>query len=708
MMAGDRLFQTAFDLHRNGQLSEAEALYRQLLAREPGHSPCLHLLGLLCHQSKRHKLAVELISQALAAEPNNADYLNNLGAALRADGQVAQAITCYQKALRIAPQDPGVQNNLANAYLDSGAYAAAATGYRNLLRALPGHPEVRMALCQALSKHGFECHNNGLYSKAEVAYQEAITLQKRDGTLYYNLGNAQRELGKPEAAVKNYQRALQLLPNDADIHNNLGNVLRETGRLQAAIGAYQTALQINPRLFHARVHLVHQRQHACDWENLMQDIEIIRQWVAEEPAARISPFAFLAMPSTTAQEQRKCADNWINNQLARFVDAPPYIHDYQRSSEKLRIGYLSSDFRRHPLAYLITELIELHDRERFTIHAYSNAVDDKTPERQRLERAFDQFIDIRQLSTEQAAARIHQDQIDILVDLTGFTQTSRSAIVALQPAPVSINWLGFPGTMGAHDGKPLFDYILTDNFISPKQYTSDFAEVLLPLPICYQPNDRKRPVGPASARAEHGLPEQAFVFCCFNQSFKILPTMFDIWMRLLQARADSVLWLLESNTLAKKHLQREAARRGVDPQRLIFAPRVPIAEHLARHQHADLFLDTLPYNAHTTASDALWMGLPLLTCVGDSFAGRVAGSLLHALDMGELIAENLWDYERRALQLSDDRERLKALQQRLLLNRKTSQLFDTARFADDLEECYQTIWLRYSSGRELYSQSRGK
>jgi predicted O-linked N-acetylglucosamine transferase (SPINDLY family) len=368
-------------------------------------------------------------------------------------------------------------------------------------------------------------------------------------------------------------------------------------------------------------------------------------------------------------------------------------------NRKPKIGYLSSDFRLHPLAFLVTELIELHDRSRFEIYAYSYAPDDETAERRRLEQAFDHFTDIRSLSLPVAAQRINNDGIDILVDLTGFTQTSRSGIAALRPAPLQVNWLGFPGTMGGMDGAPLFDYILGDAYVTPLEQADDYAEKLALLPGCYQPNDRKRPVGRQPSREDCVLPDDAFVFCCFNQTFKILPQMFDIWMRLLKAKPDSVLWLLECNRWAKANLCHEAELRGIDAGRLIFAPRVPIAEHLARHALADLFLDTLPYNAHTTASDALWMGLPLVTCSGNTFTGRVAGSLLTAMELPELITCSLAEYEKLAMRLADYPDELAAIRRKLRLSRDKSPLFDTPRMAEHLEQAYAAMWKRHAAGQ---------
>lgn len=598
-----------------------------------------------------------------------------------------------QQAIKLNPQDPALHYELGNLYLQSDQTNEAITCYSAALKLSPNHPQILLQLGNTYSALG-------LFAEAVSYFQKATRADPTNAAAHFNLGNALRELGKTGQAAASYYVALELAPSDADIHNNLGNVLRDLGQLDEAIACYKAALRLNPALHHAKVHLVHQKQHICDWQGLDEDVQEIQKWVLDVPQAQISPFAFLAMPNTTATEQQKCAQNWLKNRYSKLINNKNIIFTYpNRSKKKLKIGYLSSDFRLHPLAFLITELIELHDRSQFEIYAYSYAIDDKTPERKRLEKAFDHFIDIRPLSLTAAAQRINADEIDILVDLTGFTQTSRSGIAALRPAPIDVNWLGFPGTMGDLNGTPLFDYILSDAFITPPEQAADYSEKLALLPDCYQPNDRKRPIGKTLGRKDCGLPENAFVFCCFNQTFKILPSMFDIWMRLLKAKSNSVLWLLECNPWAKENLCREARLRDIDASRLIFAPRVSIADHLARHTLSDLFLDTLPYNAHTTCSDALWMGLPVITCVGDSFASRVAGSLLKAANLPELITYSLEEYELGALQLANNPNELAAIRHKLAQNKEALPLFDTRRFAQHLEQTYQIMRQTHLTGQ---------
>jgi protein O-GlcNAc transferase len=591
-------------------------------------------------------------------------------------------------AIQRAPYDPELHYDLGNLLLQHGHAAAAENSFRNALSLAPGHPQILLQLGNALSAQG-------RYADSATQFKASLSADSAQLAAHYNLGNALRELGHPEQAAVSYRAALKLDPCDADTHNNLGNVLREMGRLDEALACYREALRLDPKLHHARMHLLHQRQHVCDWAGMDAEIAEIRRLVLEEPVAQISPFAFLALPGTTAAEQRLCAEHWVENRLGQLVQDGKLLAYANSKADKtrLRIGYLSADFRQHPLALLATDLMELHDRKSFEVHGYSYGPNDHTPTRLRWERAFDHFRDIRDLSMHEAAERIHTDGIDILVDLTGFTQSSRSGIMALRPAPIQVNWLGFPGTMGA----PFVDYLISDGFITPPDQAQHYSEQLVLLPDTYQPNNRERPQATIPSRAECGLPEDAFVFCCFNQTFKIMPQMFDIWMRLLKSTPRSVLWLLECNLWAKVNLQREARARDVEPSRLLFAPRVPIEQHLARHRCADLFLDTLPYNAHTTTSDALWMGLPVLTCAGDTFAGRVAGSLLYAAGMPELVTDTLADYETKALYLVTHWEELQALREKLQLTCTSMPLFDTEYFTRQLECAYQAMWRTYAT-----------
>jgi protein O-GlcNAc transferase len=612
-------------------------------------------------------------------------------------GHPSQALTLYKQALLQYPNELDLQIVCGNICVELGFFEEASGYFRRIL-AFNKSPEARNALCYALNALGNEAQAMGNYALAEACFDEALQHQPKNAVYWYNLGNAQRELGDAKKALSSYQKSIQINPDDPDAHNNLGNVQRELGKLDLAIAAYKRALQLNPNLYHALVHLVHQKQHICDWGGLNAEIETIRDWVKNKPEAQVSPFAFLAMPGTTAKEQQLCASQYAAQHYATLLSMQNSVtfNHKKEAKKKLKIGYLSADFRLHPLAFLISELIEQHDRTEFEILAYSYGTNDKTPARKHLEKVFDRFYDIRNLNEIDAAKKIYADNVDILIDLTGFTQSSRTGIVALKPAPISINWLGYPGTMGAIDKKPLFDYLLSDKIIVPNTHEineNHFSEKLLYLP-CYQPNNTRKS-GLATQKSDHRLPDNVFVFCSFNQTFKFTEEMFAIWMRLLKQVPGSVLWMLDCNIWAKENLQKNAELADIDKNRLIFAPRTNAEAHLERHRHADIFLDTLPYNAHTTASDALWMKLPVLTCIGQTFPGRVAASLLTNLGLSELICDSLQQYENKALYLAENPHELARIKHEISIQKTQSDLFKPAQFAKMLETQFKQIWQTY-------------
>jgi protein O-GlcNAc transferase len=612
----------------------------------------------------------------------------------QSQGKDALALDFFQQALSQYPNETSLLITCGNLCMALKRFDTAATHFRNLLK-LNKTPEVANALCHALQALGNMAATDGRDSLSEACFIEALQHHPNHAIFWYNLGNAQRNLGKLESAVASFKQSIQLNPNDADVYNNLGNVQRELGQLDLSIANYEKAIAIDINMHHSLAHLIHQKQHICDWygegkNNLNNQILALREVVNTTPNAAIAPFAFLAMPTTTAAEQKRCANHYIAQNYLSLVtlrDKLAFTYDIQ-TKPVLKIGYLSADFRLHPLAFLMIELIESHDRSQFEISAYSYGVDDKTEVRNRFKKAFDHFVDIRTLNDVEAATRINQDGIDILIDLTGYTQSSRTGITVLKPSPIQINWLGFAGTMGDINGEPLFDYMLADHIIAPNE--KDFSEQVLYLP-CYQPNN-KRIIAKTSEKSDHNLPKDSFVYCCFNQTFKITPNIFAIWMRLLKQVPNSVLWLLACNPWAKSNLEKEAELAGVDKNRLIFATRTSSEVHMERQRHADLFLDTLPYNAHTTASDALAAGLPVLTCKGDTFAARVAASLLNQIELPDLISDTLVAYEEKALYLAQNPMALAQLKSNLTSKLESTDLFNAKKFAQSLESQYHAIW----------------
>jgi predicted O-linked N-acetylglucosamine transferase (SPINDLY family) len=715
----EQRLQQALELHRGGQIGRAEALYLGILVDAPDHPTLLHLLGIVAYQGQRMAEAAERFRHALRVKPDFPEAQSNLGNALKQLGQIDDALAAYAAAIALRPGFADPLFNLGSVLIEQGRLDEAVTALAAAIAARPTYAEAHCALGLALKDLGridaaiaacrraiackpdlAEAHCNlglafkelGRHDDAITAYGQAVALRPGFAEAHANLGLAYHETKRFGEAAAAYGRAITLKPDFAEAHLNLGVALKSMGRIAEAIASYERAIALKPDYPAAVGQLVALRRLLCDWGQAEADeawvLDIVRRQNGKMP-----PFNILSLGST-AQDQLLCARRWAD-QLAVRREAR-WTHRPCSTDGRIRVGYLSADFREHAVANLIAELIECHDRSRFEIIGYSYGPNDGSPMRRRLEAAFNRFVDLRPLSHSDAAARIHGDGVHILVDLTGYTMHARTEILAQRPAPIQVNYLGYPGTMGAD----FMDYILADPFIAPMDQQPYFAEKLVHLPACYQPNDRRRQVAEHTpSRGECGLPERGFVFCCFNKSYKITPDFFGAWMSLLQAVPDSVLWLLESERAADEALRRQAVRHGIDPQRLVFAAMAPLAEHLARHRAADLFLDTLPYNAHTTASDALWVGLPVVTCAGTTFAGRVAGSLLTAIGLPELITESLEDYAALALRLATDAPRLEAVRRKLDANRLTAPLFDTGSLARAIEAAFTSMRDRHAAGQ---------
>jgi predicted O-linked N-acetylglucosamine transferase (SPINDLY family) len=671
-------------LQRQGKLDAALAAYREAAALQPASAQAHFNIGVVLHEKRDFDAAAAAYRHVTALRPEIADAYNNLGTVLQDQGRLDEALAAFDAAIRR-------RDDYAEAHFNRGVALRQQGKLEPALAALRDATARRADYVEALNNAGIVLQELGRLDEALAAFEGILRLRPAHAEAYNNLGAVLLGQGRADAALGALQKALALRPDYPEAFYNLGNAWRELGKLEGAIAAYQSALRLRPEDADAFSQLVYHRWRACDWTDYAADqaklLDLVRGG-----AARVPPFYLLATPASP-EDQLACARRW----LAPIVPPPESIfrHTAPRERARIRLGYLSADFHQHATAALAAELFERHDRERFEVLAYSYGPDDASPMRARLTRAFDRFVDIRALSHRAAAERVRDDEVDILIDLKGYTQHARPQIAAFRPAPVQVNYLGFPATMGAD----FIDYIIVDDFVAPAAAQPFFAEKLVHLPGCYQVNDRQRAIAAAApSRAECGLPREGFVFCSFNNTYKITPDFFACWMRLLAAVPGSVLWLLEANDLVARNLRREAERGGVDPARLVFAPRAPLPEHLARHRHADLFLDTLPCNAHTTASDALWAGLPVLTCAGSTFAGRVAGSLLAAVGLPELIATSLAQYECLAVALARDARELADLRERLLRGREASTVFDLPQTTRNLEAAYSAMWRRWCAG----------
>lgn len=645
------------------------------------------------HQAGRLEEAVRGYRRALKAAPDQAEALHLLGIALLQSNDAKEAVAPLRRAARLKPADAPIHLNLGNALLQTGRLEEAIASYRQACELKPDFADAWFNLGNALDQRG-------AHDEALGAHDRAVAIDGRRPSYRNNRGLCLKALGRLDEAEDDFRVAVDAAPGFADGARNLGQLLHQRGRLGEAASVLARALAAAPQRAHLAASLHWIKRELCDWDGL-DDLETrlaaaVRAQPADLPGP-VTPFGAITLPLTPLELRSVAAGHARHVERNARVACP----DARRAKgprgprpARLVVGYASSDFHDHATSHLMAGLFAAHDRARFEVRLYSYGRADTSEWRARLVAGSDAFVDLAGLGLCEAADRIRADAVDVLVDLKGFTRDGRPELFALRPAPVQVNYLGYPGTMGAR----WYDAFITDAVCSPAGSEAHFAERLVYLPGSYQVNDRTQGIAATPPRAECGLPDGAFVYCCFNQNYKIEPALFDVWMRILDRVPGSVLWLFRSHADAQANLRREAAHRGIDPARLIFAAKLPKAEHLARHRHADLFLDTLRVNAHTTASDALWAGVPLLTCPGETFQSRVAASLLHAAGMPDLVMPDLAGYEEMAVRLGQgsaagrDASELAELKARLQANRLTCPLFDTDRYARNLERAYDALW----------------
>ena len=735
--------------HQKGQMGEAWRIYQDVIKLQPDNFHALHWTGLIAAQAKRFEEAVDLIGRAVKADPKNADAHFNHGNALRDLKRHKEAVVSFDKAIRLQHDFAEAYNNRGTALRELKSFEAAVASYNkavqykpdyvhaynnrgNALKELNDLPAAVASFDKAIALQpdfGDAYYNRGLalqglkdhfaaldsfdkairlkashaeafhargqtlaelkqFQAAIDHYAKAVYIRADYAEAYNSRGLALKELQRYDAALVAYATAIGLKSDFAEAYNNRANLLAEMKRYAAAIEDYDRLIALNSRtggLYGARLHA---KMQICDWRTHDEDVATLLGKVAQGKRAA-APFTMLTF-ADVPDLQRKAAEVWTAAAHSREPVLGPIMR--RPRGAKIRIGYFSMDFRAHPVAQLVVGLIEAHDRERFELYGFSYGPDTQDPMRRRLEAAFVNFPDVRNIADRDIAILARQAEIDIAVDLTGYTGDARTGIFAHQAAPIQVNYLGYPGTMGAD----YYDYMIADHTVISSDSRHQYTENVVYLPRCYQPNDSSRVVDDRIfSREELGLPQGGFVFCCFNNNFKITPDVFDIWMRILKRVEGSVLWLLEDNAAASANLRSEAERRGVAGERLVFAGRVSQSEHLARHRAANLFLDTLPYNAHTTASDALWAGLPVLTCQGQAFAARVAASILGALDLPELVTATPEDYEARAVALATEPGMLSEIKRRLEGNRASAPLFNARLYAGHIENAFTQMFERY-------------
>lgn len=643
-------FRRGFALHQRGDIDAAEEIYKSILRGQPKYFDAILALGIVYLQREQFRPAEKQFLLACKIDPNNSPLQNNLGNALLGLDRPQDALAAYDRALALNPQNIEAHYNRGN-------------------------------ILAALKR----------FEQAVESYDRSIALNPNNAQVHSNRGSALASLSRIEAALASFDRAIKLDPNFAQAYANRGGAYAQLKQYDKALADYEQAFACDPRLDFVASNIFAMKMHVCQWDGYGAAYPRILDGI-RRGTLKAEPFPALAIPSTPA-DQLTCAKAFILDKAPPGPKMP--WHGRRFAHDRIRIGYVSSDFRDHAIGHLVAGMLEAHDRSRFMVHTFSTgpSADDY---RKRIAEACEVFHDVHMLPSEALVEKIRECEIDILIDVNGLTGGRRTDVFAARPAPVQVNYLGYPGTMGAD----YIDYIVADRHLILESESGSYSEKIVYMPHCYQPNDSKRSISTrVMYRKEQNLPESGFVFCCFNNTFKITPDLFDVWIRLLQAVDGSVLWIFCENDAAAENLKSEAQKRGVSPDRLVFTSRIPADEHRARYRLADLFLDTLYYNAHTTASDALWAGLPVLTCAGKTFAGRVATSLLHAAGLPELAADSLAAYEKLALELAANPEKLQAMKSKLAQNRATCPLFDTARYTRDLESAFTQMWERSQKGK---------
>ncbi len=666
------------------RIDDAFAAFDRALALKPQLAETWVSRANLLLELKRYDDAFGSYDKALALEPRHAGAWLGRGHAFFELDRHDDALAAYDKALAIDPELAAAFLGRGNVFFEANKDPQASDAYDKALALEPD-------LAGAWVGRGNVLFRLKRYEEALAAYNKALALEPHLGDAWLGAGNVLFELKQYDGASSAYDGALERKPDLAAAWLGRGNVLFALKKYEEAVAAYDNALGRNPDLIGVEGLRLHAKAQLCDWSNFEgESRHLISAIKGGKP--NTGPFQFLVV-SSSPEDQLQCARLWA---AAHFPPAPSPLWSGERyDHERLRIAYLSADFRQHPVAMCMAGVIECHDRSLFEVTALSCGPDDNSDIRRRLQSSFERFIDAQMYGDEQIAQLVKELEIDILVDLMGYTTDSRTGVFARRPAPIQVNYFGYSGSMGVG----YIDYLIGDRTIIPDHQRRFYSENIVYLPNSFLPRDHKRSIADRRfARADAGLPEAGFVFCSFNNHYKIAPDVFDSWMRILSEVQGSVLWLLEANSTAENNLRRAAAAKGVDPQRLVFAGRMSPAEHLARHQLADLFLDTLPYNAHTTASEALWTGLPVLTRIGETFAGRVAASVLNAIQLPDLITTTAESYEQVAIDLAMHPERLADVRHRLANNRHATPFFDTVFFTRDIENAYRTMHRHHREG----------
>ena len=710
------LLEEGFECQRLGDLAAALEIYRLVLAQDPSDKQALGLALQVCDTYQDFDLAIKLINAALDNNPHDYFALNNRGLVYSRINRIEDGILSFREAISIDSSLPEAHINLANSLNLQGRLEDSLIAYRRALDLDPKNPIIFFNQGNTLNQLGkkieaLESYDKAIslnseesdywvnrgsilselqnYEEAGRSFDRAIELNHGNAEAWFNLAILLKKLKNSQGALMALEKTLSLNPDHANAWFNKGVLIAEKKEFPLALYAYEKALEKDPDTGYASGNLFYTKMLINDWSNLAQLKELLIRKIESNNQA-IDPFSAIGIVDNL-RLQAIAAKNWV---LAECPPSKSAEHSRNIVGEKIRIGYYSADFHNHATTILMSELFELHDKNRFKIIAFSFGPPIDDDSRRRVQNAFDEFHDVSAFPDHDVASLSRRLGVDIALDLKGYTRDARPGIFSYRAAPIQINYLGFPGTMGAH----FMDYIIADSTLVPEEHQNFYSEKIIYLPGSYQVNDSKRKASSrVFTRAELGLPDKGFIFCCFNNNYKITGDIFDSWTKILNNVQGSVLWLLEDNPYSRENILKEALARGLSHNRIIFGKRMEHSEHLARHQLADLSLDTLPYNAHTTSSDSLRVGVPVLTLAGKSFASRVGASLLNAVGLPELTTHSYEDYESLAIKLAIDSEMFLQIREKLRKNLETEPLFNTTLYTRNLESSFEKIYQRLCS-----------
>ena len=722
-------FNEVLSFLKSGKLNEAKEICLKILDEQPNNSNFLHLLGAITFEEKNYQKSEEIISkviklkpkqaeiyslyalilfnlkkfdlaiksweEVIKLKPNHAEAYNNRGNILFLLEKNVAAIESYKKAIEIKSDYADAYNNLGNPLWKQKKITESIENYKKALEIQPNHPEAHNNL-------GMAFHKLKKNEDAIKSYDAAINFKPDYAEAHYNKANLLFEIEKIDECLQSYDTAIKFKPNYAEAYFNRGSVFLAANANVEALENFKKVLEIKPDFEVLSGTLLYTKLKLCDWKNFDEDLENLKK-EANDFIKKPNPYPLL-FSYDSLKVQKLVAKKW-SEKLCKFTLGENQSPNFSKSNKalnliskkeknkKIKIGYFSADFRKHAVGNLIVNLFELHDKSKFEIYCFYFGPDTNDDVYKRISNAAYKFINVR-IKGEREIAQISRDfKIDIAVDLMGYTIKNRSKIFIEKCAPLQVSYLGYPGTTGAN----YIDYIIADKILIPRESQEYYSEKIIYLPNTFIVNDSTKKVSEKIFRKDElDLPNNSIVFCCFNQSYKILPKTFDIWMKILKRVKGSVLWLFKSNEVSCNNLKKEAYDRGVDHKRIIFANLLPsFQEHLARYKAADLFLDTSPYNAHSTCLDALKGGLPVLTIQGETYSSRVSSSFLNLLGLNELITKSLKEYEDKAVELANDLSKLKNIKYKIQTVKDTTPLFNTKLFTNNLEKAYFEIHKKF-------------